>query len=88
VLGEAPNQEEESERKELGNILDSGAPEYHLARGTHPAHVLWAQFSRQFTLEEIGQELKLTRERVRLIATGRCASSSATRPAGTSFFPS
>jgi RNA polymerase primary sigma factor len=67
VLGEEPNQEGESERQELSKIIDSvmqniTSREERILRMYFGLH-----FSRQFTLEEIGAELQLTRERVRLI---------------------
>ncbi|MDD5675223.1 MAG: RNA polymerase sigma factor RpoD/SigA [Chitinivibrionales bacterium] len=67
VLGHGPDQDEESERKELGNILDS-VMQNITAREERILRMYYGlNFSRQFTLDEIGQELKLTRERVRLI---------------------
>ena len=67
VLGENPEQDVESERKELGNVLD-GVLENVTHREERILRMYFGlNFSRQFTLEEIGKELKLTRERVRLI---------------------
>jgi RNA polymerase primary sigma factor len=67
VLGEEPNQEEESERGELARILDA-AMQNITSREERILRMYYGlNFSRQFTLEEIGNELSLTRERVRLI---------------------
>ncbi len=67
VLGEDPDQDGESERRELATVLDSvlqcvSSREERILRMYYGLN-----FSKQFTLEEIGKELKLTRERVRLI---------------------
>jgi len=67
VLGEDPEQDEESMRKELnealGNVL-----QYVSGREERILRMYYGlNFSKQFTLEEIGHELKLTRERVRII---------------------
>jgi RNA polymerase primary sigma factor len=67
VLGEDPEQDEESARKELNAALDSvlqcvSGREERILRMYYGLN-----FSKQFTLEEIGHELKLTRERVRII---------------------
>jgi len=67
VLGEDPNQNEESERLELAKIIDS-VMQNITAREERILRMYYGlNFSRQFTLEEIGNELHLTRERVRLI---------------------
>ena len=67
MLGEEPDQDGESERKELGSVLDS-CLENITSREERILRMYYGlNFSRQFTLEEIGKELKLTRERVRLI---------------------
>jgi len=67
VLGEEPNQNEESERQELAKIIDS-VMQNITAREERILRMYYGlNFSRQFTLEEIGNELHLTRERVRLI---------------------
>jgi len=67
VLGEDPEQDGESARKELNAALDSvlqhvSGQEERILRMYYGLN-----FSKQFTLEEIGSELKLTRERVRII---------------------
>jgi RNA polymerase primary sigma factor len=67
VLGEEPNQNAESERQELAKIIDS-VMQNITAREERILRMYYGlNFSRQFTLEEIGNELHLTRERVRLI---------------------
>jgi len=67
VLGEDPNQNEDNEKKELADIIDS-VMQNVTAREERILRMYYGlNFSRQFTLEEIGNELKLTRERVRLI---------------------
>ncbi|MBN1760695.1 MAG: RNA polymerase sigma factor RpoD/SigA [Chitinispirillaceae bacterium] len=67
ILGEDPDQDGESERKELGSVLD-GVLQNITSREERILRMYYGlNFSRQFTLEEIGRELKLTRERVRLI---------------------
>jgi RNA polymerase primary sigma factor len=67
VLGEAPNQDDESERKELGKVIDNVLQNVTSREERILRMYYGLNFSHQFTLEEIGQELKLTRERVRLI---------------------
>ncbi|MBN1984507.1 MAG: RNA polymerase sigma factor RpoD/SigA [Chitinivibrionales bacterium] len=67
VLGEKPNQDEESERRELGRILESIMQNITKREEKILRMYYGLNFSRQFTLEEIGNELSLTRERVRLI---------------------
>ncbi|MBN1307716.1 MAG: RNA polymerase sigma factor RpoD/SigA [Chitinispirillaceae bacterium] len=67
ILGEDPDQDGESERRELGSVLD-GVLQNITSREERILRMYYGlNFSRQFTLEEIGRELKLTRERVRLI---------------------
>ena len=67
MLGENPDQDGESERKELASVLD-GVLQNITSREERILRMYYGlNFSRQFTLEEIGRELKLTRERVRLI---------------------
>jgi RNA polymerase primary sigma factor len=67
LLGEEPNQDTESERKELAKVIDSVLQNITSREERILRMYYGLNFSRQFTLEEIGQELKLTRERVRLI---------------------
>lgn len=67
MLGEDPDQDGECERKELGSVLDSCLQNITSREERILRMYYGLNFSRQFTLEEIGKELKLTRERVRLI---------------------
>ncbi|NLP02327.1 MAG: RNA polymerase sigma factor RpoD/SigA [Fibrobacter sp.] len=67
VLGENPDQDGESARKELGSVLDSVLANISSREERILRMYYGLNFSRQFTLEEIGKELSLTRERVRLI---------------------
>ncbi len=67
VLGEDPDQDGESARKELGMVLDSVLGNITSREERILRMYYGLNFSRQFTLEEIGKELSLTRERVRLI---------------------
>jgi RNA polymerase primary sigma factor len=67
VLGEGPDQDGESERKELGRVIDSVMQNITSREERILRMYYGLNFSRQFTLEEIGKELSLTRERVRLI---------------------
>ncbi|MCX7727265.1 MAG: RNA polymerase sigma factor RpoD/SigA [Chitinispirillaceae bacterium] len=67
ILGEGPEQDGESERKELAAVLDKVLQNITSREERILRMYYGLNFSRQFTLEEIGKELKLTRERVRLI---------------------
>jgi RNA polymerase primary sigma factor len=67
VIGDKPNQENDSERQELGAIIDSVMQNVTSREERILRMYYGLNFSRQFTLEEIGKELSLTRERVRLI---------------------
>jgi RNA polymerase primary sigma factor len=67
VLGEPPNQDEESERRELSSMLENVMQNITSREERILRMYYGLNFSRQFTLEEIGTELSLTRERVRLI---------------------
>ncbi|MBD3421319.1 MAG: sigma-70 family RNA polymerase sigma factor [Chitinivibrionales bacterium] len=67
ILGQEPNQEEDSERGELSNVLDSCLQNITSREERILRMYYGLNFSHQFTLEEIGKELNLTRERVRLI---------------------
>jgi RNA polymerase primary sigma factor len=67
VIGQNPNQNEESERRELGKVIDSVLQNVTSREERILRMYYGLNFSKQFTLEEIGKELKLTRERVRLI---------------------
>lgn len=67
VLGEEPNQEGDCEQRELSAALD-GILQNVSSREERIIRMYFGlNYSRQFTLEEIGKELNLTRERVRLI---------------------
>jgi RNA polymerase primary sigma factor len=67
ILGQEPNQDAESERRELSTVID-GVLQNITSREERIIRMYYGlNFSRQFTLEEIGKELSLTRERVRLI---------------------
>ena len=67
VIGDKPNQNFENERRELSSILESVMQNITSREEKILRMYYGLNFSRQFTLEEIGQELNLTRERVRLI---------------------
>jgi RNA polymerase primary sigma factor len=67
IIGEDPNQDTESERRELGTVIDSVLQNITSREERIVRMYYGLNFSRQFTLEEIGKELRLTRERVRLI---------------------
>jgi RNA polymerase primary sigma factor len=67
VLGNEPNQDDDTERRELGAVLDTVLGNVASREERIIRMYFGLNFSRQFTLEEIGKELNLTRERVRLI---------------------
>jgi RNA polymerase primary sigma factor len=67
VIGEQGGQDTERERKELGKVIDSVLQNVTSREERILRMYYGLNFARQFTLEEIGKELKLTRERVRLI---------------------
>ncbi len=67
VLGEEPNQDSESELRELGATLESVLQNLSSREERVIRMYFGLNFSRQFTLEEIGKELNLTREYVRLL---------------------
>jgi RNA polymerase primary sigma factor len=67
VIGEQAVQDTERERRELGKVIDSVLQNVTSREERILRMYYGLNFSRQFTLEEIGKELKLTRERVRLI---------------------
>jgi len=67
VLGEQPNQEGDCEQRELCAALDTILQHVSSREERILRMYFGLNFSRQFTLEEIGKELSLTRERVRLI---------------------
>jgi RNA polymerase primary sigma factor len=67
VLGQDPEQDAEAVRRELNSALDS-VLQHVSSREERILRMYYGlNFSKQFTLEEIGHELKLTRERVRII---------------------
>jgi RNA polymerase primary sigma factor len=67
ILGEDPEQNDDSLRKELNAALDC-VLQHVSSREERILRMYYGlNFSKQFTLEEIGHELKLTRERVRII---------------------
>ncbi len=67
LLGQEPDHDGEEERLELHKVLDSVLQNVTSREERILRMYYGINFSRQFTLEEIGRELKLTRERVRLI---------------------
>jgi RNA polymerase primary sigma factor len=67
LLGDEPNQDLESERRELAKVIDNVLQNITSREEQILRMYFGLNFSKQFTLEEIGKELKLTRERVRLI---------------------
>ncbi len=67
VIGEDPNQNDENDRKELSGILEDVMQKITLREERILRMYYGLNFQKQFTLEEIGKELALTRERVRLI---------------------
>ncbi len=67
IIGEQPEQNDERERRELGKVIDSVLQNVTSREERILRMYYGLNFSRQFTLEEIGKELKLTRERVRFI---------------------
>jgi RNA polymerase primary sigma factor len=67
IIGEKPNQEEDSERGELARVIDAVLQNVTSREERILRMFFGLNFSKQFTLDEIGKELNLTRERVRLI---------------------
>ncbi|MDR0305217.1 MAG: RNA polymerase sigma factor RpoD/SigA [Chitinispirillales bacterium] len=67
ALGEDPDQDGESERKQLAAVLDSVLQLVSSREERILRMYFGLNMSKQFTLEEIARELNLTRERVRLI---------------------
>jgi RNA polymerase primary sigma factor len=67
IIGEKPEQDDERERRELGKVIDSVLQNVTSREERILRMYYGLNFSRQFTLEEIGKELMLTRERVRFI---------------------
>jgi RNA polymerase primary sigma factor len=67
VLGSEGNQESDAEKAELSNVLDSVLGQMSEREEKVLRMYYGINYSREFTLDEIGKELKLTRERVRQI---------------------
>ncbi|MCU0608506.1 MAG: RNA polymerase sigma factor RpoD/SigA [Chitinispirillaceae bacterium] len=67
VIGNEPNQDGDTAQRELGSVLDSVLQNVPSRDERILRMYFGLNFSRQFTLEEIGREFHLTRERVRLI---------------------
>jgi RNA polymerase primary sigma factor len=67
VIGKPPEQEDEIERKELKAVFDAILASMSQREEAILRMYYGIDFDREFTLEEIGQKLKLTRERVRQI---------------------
>jgi RNA polymerase primary sigma factor len=67
ILGEEPNQEAESDQRELGKTIDRLLGEVPPREERILRMYFGLNATRHFTLEEIGVELNLTRERVRLL---------------------
>lgn len=67
TLGEDPTQEEDQALLELSGIFDKAMEKLDTREEKILRMYYGIHFSRSFTLEEIGKELNLTRERVRLM---------------------
>lgn len=67
TIGEDPTQEEEQAMFELSGIFDKAMEKLDTREEKIIRMYYGIHFSRTFTLEEIGKELNLTRERVRLM---------------------
>ena len=67
VIGTEPTQEEELERSELKNVINDILSRLSQREETILRMYYGIDFSKEFTLEEIGDKLTLTRERVRQI---------------------
>lgn len=67
VIGVEPDQEEHLERTELKTIIDAILGKLSQREETILRMYYGIDFSKEFTLEEIGNKLTLTRERVRQI---------------------
>jgi len=67
VIGTEPAQEEELERSELKGVIDGILSRLSQREETILRMYYGIDFSKEFTLEEIGDKLTLTRERVRQI---------------------
>jgi RNA polymerase primary sigma factor len=67
VLGNDGNQEPDNEKAELSRVIDSVLGQMSEREEKVLRMYYGINYSREFTLDEIGKELKLTRERVRQI---------------------
>ncbi len=67
VLGNEGNQEPDNEKAELSRVIDSVLGQMSEREEKVLRMYYGINYSREFTLDEIGKELKLTRERVRQI---------------------
>lgn len=67
VLGNEGNQEPDNEKAELARVIDSVLGQMSEREEKVLRMYYGINYSREFTLDEIGKELKLTRERVRQI---------------------
>ncbi|OGJ92031.1 MAG: RNA polymerase subunit sigma-32 [Candidatus Raymondbacteria bacterium RifOxyA12_full_50_37] len=67
VIGRPPEQEDDIERKELKAVFDAILADMSKREEAILRMYYGIDFDREFTLEEIGQKLKLTRERVRQV---------------------
>ena len=67
VLGSEGSQESDAEKAELCNVLDSVLGQMSEREEKVLRMYYGINYAREFTLDEIGKELKLTRERVRQI---------------------
>ncbi len=67
VLGGENNQEPDNEKAELSRVIDSVLGQMSEREEKVLRMYYGLNYSREFTLDEIGKELKLTRERVRQI---------------------
>lgn len=69
MIGNEPDQEKESERRELAQAIDRILCKINKREESILRMYYGIGYSREFTLDEIGKEMGLTRERVRQIKT-------------------
>ncbi|MGL1902318.1 MAG: RNA polymerase sigma factor RpoD/SigA [Fibrobacterales bacterium] len=67
VLGDDPKQEDKNEKRELKDVISEILYELPEREGKVLKMFFGLENSREYTLDEIGKEMKLTRERVRQI---------------------
>lgn len=67
IIGDDAEQEKESEKSELREVVESLINNLSTSEQKIIRMYYGINFSREFTLEEIGSELKITRERVRQV---------------------